>query len=59
MLIPLLEIEPDYCDPITGEPLAAVLAALPDQDVRKSGALAAAPLRKPAESQTAFFAGVR
>ena len=59
VLIPLLEIEPDYCDPITGEPLAAVLAALPDQGVRKSGALTAAPLRKPAESQTAFFAGVR
>lgn len=35
-LIPLLEIYPDYCNPITHEPLTAVLAALPDQGVRKT-----------------------
>ena len=35
-LIPLLELYPDYIDPITQQPLAAALAALPDQGVRKS-----------------------
>ena len=35
-LIPLLELYPDYSDPVTQQPLAAVLAALPDQGVRKS-----------------------
>lgn len=38
-LIPLLELYPDYCNPITHEPLAAVLVALPDQGVRKIGQL--------------------
>lgn len=35
-LIPLLELYPDYSDPVTQQPLAATLAALPDQGVRKS-----------------------
>jgi len=35
-LIPLLELYPDYIDPLTKVPLAAVLAALPDQGVQKS-----------------------
>ena len=35
-LIPLLELYPDYLDPVTQQPLAAVLAALPDQGVQKS-----------------------
>lgn len=35
-LIPLLELYPDYCDPVTQQPLAAALAALSDQGVRKS-----------------------
>ena len=35
-LLPLLELYPDYIDPITQQPLAAALAALPDQGVRKS-----------------------
>ena len=35
-LIPLLELYPDYRDPVTQQPLAAALAALPDQGVRKS-----------------------
>ena len=35
-LIPLLELYPDYHDPVTRQPLAAALAALPDQGVRKS-----------------------
>lgn len=35
-LIPLLELYPDYIDPITQQPLSAMLAALPDQGVRKS-----------------------
>ena len=37
VLIPLLELYPDYTDPVTGEALAAVLAALPEQGVSKSG----------------------
>ncbi|MEL3905608.1 MAG: 2-amino-4-hydroxy-6-hydroxymethyldihydropteridine diphosphokinase [Treponema sp.] len=37
VLIPLLELYPDYADPCTGEPLAAALAALPDQGVHKIG----------------------
>ena len=35
-LIPLLELYPDYLDPVTQQPLAAALAALPDQGVQKS-----------------------
>lgn len=35
-LIPLLELYPDYRDPLTQQPLAAALAVLPDQGVRKS-----------------------
>ena len=35
-LIPLLELYPNYHDPVTQQPLAAALAALPDQGVRKS-----------------------
>ena len=37
-LIPLLELYPHYIDPVTQQPLAAALAALPDQGVRKSPA---------------------
>ena len=36
VLIPLLELYPNYRDPVTQQPLAAALAALPDQGVRKS-----------------------
>ncbi|UTC51431.1 2-amino-4-hydroxy-6-hydroxymethyldihydropteridine diphosphokinase [Treponema sp. OMZ 855] len=35
-LIPLLELYPNYRNPVTQQPLAAALAALPDQGVRKS-----------------------
>ena len=35
-LIPLLELYPDYRDPVTQQPLTAALAVLPDQGVRKS-----------------------
>ena len=38
-LIPLLELYPDYLDPVTQQPLSAALAALPDQGVRKSDIL--------------------
>ena len=37
VLIPLLELYPNYTDPVTGEALAAVLATLPEQGVSKSG----------------------
>lgn len=37
-LIPLLELHPDYCDPISHVPLAAMLADLGDQGVRKETA---------------------
>ena len=36
VLIPLLELYPEYIHPVTGTPLAAALAALPDQGVRKT-----------------------
>ena len=35
-LIPVLELYPPFCDPVTHQPLADILAALPDQGVRKS-----------------------
>ena len=35
-LIPLLELYPNYLDPVTRQPLASVLAALPDQGVQKT-----------------------
>jgi len=35
-LIPLLELYPDFIDPVTQQPLAAALAVLPDQGVRKA-----------------------
>ena len=38
VLVPLLELYPQYIDPVTEQPLAAALALLPDQGVRKSPA---------------------
>ena len=35
-LIPLLELYPDYIDPVTSRSLASVLASLPDQGVQKT-----------------------
>ena len=39
VLIPLLELHPDSADPVTGEPYLAKLQRLPDQGVKKAGAL--------------------
>jgi len=39
VLVPLLEIEPDSADPVTGEPYRTQLERLPDQGVKKAGKL--------------------
>ncbi len=39
VLIPLLEIFPEYTDPLTGVPLASIVAELPDQGVQNIGVL--------------------
>ncbi len=39
VLIPLLELYPEYTDPITRSPLTALLNALPDQGVQNIGTL--------------------
>jgi len=39
VLIPLLELHPDSADPVTGESYLAKLQRLPDQGVKKAGAL--------------------
>ena len=43
-LIPLLELYPDYIDPITQQPLSSALAALPDRGVQKSSCRIKAPV---------------
>ena len=37
VLVPLLEILPDYADPVTGELFRDLCARLPDQGVKKAG----------------------
>lgn len=33
VLLPLQEVAPDWCDPVSGQGIAALVAALPDRDV--------------------------
>ena len=39
VLVPLLELFPNYTDPVTGEPLQTALHALPDQGVVRIGSI--------------------
>lgn len=39
VLMPLLELLPDFADPVTGEPFREIAERLPDQGVKKAGAL--------------------